>query len=102
MSNTEAATNLTNTVNSLIPPTAAQLKTAKQISDELLPVFIDASGSDTTKSTAALKKITAILTDLNLAPATNASTSDIVAALKTYLSSTDKDKTKLVALPPLA
>ena len=95
---TKAATNLTNTVNSLIPPTAAQLKTAKQISDELLPVFIDASGSDTTKSTAALKKITAILTDLNLAPATNASTSDIVAALKTYLSSTDKDKTKLVAL----
>ena len=95
---TAAATNLTNTVNSLVPPTAEQLKTATQLSDELLPLFNDAIGPDPTKSAAALKKIRAVLTDLKLPPATNASANDLVSALKLYFSSTDIDKTKLAAL----
>jgi hypothetical protein len=95
---TAAATNLTNTVNSLVPPTAEQLKTATQLSDELLPLFNDASGPDPTKSAAALKRIRAVLTDLKLPPATNASANDLVSALKLYFSSTDIDKTKLAAL----
>jgi hypothetical protein len=95
---TAAATNLTNTVNSLVPPTAEQLKTATQLSDELLPLFNDAIGPDPTKSAAALKRIRAVLTDLKLPPATNASANDLVSALKLYFSSTDIDKTKLAAL----
>ena len=95
---TAAATNLTNTVKSLLPPTAEQLKTATQLSDELLPLFNDASGPDPTKSAAALKRIRAVLTDLKLPPATNASANDLVSALKLYFSSTDIDKTKLAAL----
>ncbi len=97
--NANAATKtLTNTVNNLVPPTVEQLKTAKQISDELLPLLADATGSDTIKCTAALKKISAILTDLNETAAPNASANDLVSALKSYFSATDKDKTKLAAL----
>lgn len=92
---TKAADKLTTTVNNLIPPTAEQLKTAKQISDELLPLFADASGSDATKSAPAIKRISAILTDLKQAPAANASATELVTALKTYFSATDKDKSKL-------
>jgi hypothetical protein len=95
---TAAAANLSKAVNSLVPPTAGQLKTAKELSDELLPLFNDATGSDTAKSAAALKRIRAVLTDLNLPPAANASANDLVSALKLYFSSTDMDKSKLAAL----
>ena len=95
---TVAAKALTSAVNNLVPPTAAQLKTAKQISDELLTLFADATGSDETKGSAAQKRIKAVLNDLNEAVAPNASANDLVSALKIYFSATDKDKTKLAAL----
>jgi len=95
---TVAAKALTSAVNNLVPPTAAQLKTAKQISDELLTLFADATGSDETKGSAAQKRIKAVLSDLNEAVAPNASANDLVSALKNYFSATDKDKTKLAAL----